>query len=145
MNTEEKRLFVVRCIYWLGIGADALWAVALLVPAVFGLLTGNPGFSPNFELQHVMGVAGSLMTGWTVLLIWAEKEPIERRAILLITAFPVVFGIHIATLFYVLSGNFFVIWVLIKSALIFIALITSYLIADKLAKENSRVISVDSV
>ncbi len=47
MNEQEKRLFVIRIAYWLGIAADALWAVGLLCPPVFGLLTGNSDFNPD--------------------------------------------------------------------------------------------------
>jgi heme A synthase len=49
-----------------------------------------------------MGAA--LMAGWTVLLIWADRRPLERKAILLITVFPVVTGIMMAGIYTVLSG-----------------------------------------
>jgi asparagine N-glycosylation enzyme membrane subunit Stt3 len=32
--------WLIRIPYWLGSAADALWAVALLFPPVFGTLTG---------------------------------------------------------------------------------------------------------
>ncbi len=32
------------------------------------------------------------MLGWTFLLIWADRKPLERRFVMLLTVFPVVFG-----------------------------------------------------
>ena len=45
MSVKRERLFWIRLPYWLGIAADALWAVALIFPQVFGDLTGSPGFA----------------------------------------------------------------------------------------------------
>ena len=44
MNDQMKRLFLMKVAYWLGIGADVLWAVGLLFPQIFGILTGSPDF-----------------------------------------------------------------------------------------------------
>ena len=113
MDEQKRRFFLIRIAYWLGIGADALWAVGLLVPQVFGILTGNPDFNPDLQLRLMMAVSGTLMTGWTFLLLWAVREPIERRFVILLTAFPVVFGLSIEALVAVLEGNTFEIWILI--------------------------------
>jgi len=32
-----------------------------------------------------MGLAGSLMLGWTLLLVWADRKLVERRGVLMIT------------------------------------------------------------
>ncbi len=91
MNGQKKKIFWIKIAYWFGIGADALWAVGLLAPPVFGILTGRPDFNPDFQTKIIMGMGGSLMTGWTFLLLWAVRKPIERRVVILLTAFPVVF------------------------------------------------------
>ena len=44
-----------------------------------------------------MGIGAALMAGWTVLLLWGAANPIERRDILLLTVFPVITGILLAT------------------------------------------------
>ncbi len=132
----RKRLFLIKFAYWLGIIADVLWAVGLLFPKVFGILTGDPDFNPDLQLRLVMGIGGTLMVGWTLLLLWAVKMPIERRIVILLTAFPVVFGLFIVALISVLEGNTFEIWVLIKSSILFIAMINSYILAKKMAEEN---------
>lgn len=42
------------------------------------------------------------MAGWTVLLIWADRKPLERKGVLLITVFPVITGIMLAGIYGVL-------------------------------------------
>jgi len=91
LNEQKMNLFWIRIAYWLGIAADALWAV---------------------------------------------REPIERRAVILLTAFPVVFGLSIVALVAVLAGNTFEIWILIKNAILFISMISSYVMASKMARES---------
>ncbi len=134
MNEQQKKMFWIKFPYWLGIGADALWAVGLLFPWVFGILTGTPDFNPDLQVKTVMGVGGSLMTGWTILLIWAVRKPIERRFVILLTAFPVVFGLFITTLTGVLNGNTSTIWLLFKTTILFILMINSYFLAGKTIK-----------
>lgn len=46
-----------------------------------------------------MGLAASLMLGWTFLLIWADQKPFERKGVLLLTIFPVITGLIIANLY----------------------------------------------
>jgi hypothetical protein len=57
-----------------------------------------------------MLLGGSLMTGWTFLLIWALQKPVDRRGILLLTAFPVIFGLIITTGNGIFNGNRFLYW-----------------------------------
>ncbi len=134
--TKKKKMIFIKASYWLGIAADALWAVALLVPSVFGMLLGDPEFNPDIQVRLIMGIGGSLMTGWTFLLLWAIRKPIERRVVSLLTAFPVVFGIFIVTLIGYLEGNTSNIWILIKTTTLFICMITSYILACKVEKEK---------
>jgi hypothetical protein len=136
MKEQKKRMFLIKVAYWLGIGADALWAAGLLLPQVFGILTGRPDFNPDLQLRLAMGIGGTLMTGWTLLLLWAVKKPIARRVVILLTAFPVVFGLFIVALIGVLEGATFEIWILIKSSILFMSMVTSYILADKIAKEK---------
>ncbi len=37
------------------------------------------------------------MLGWVALLIWADRKPVERKDILLLTIFPVITGLLITT------------------------------------------------
>ena len=40
-----------------------------------------------------MGMGASLMLGWTALLLWADRKPLARKGVLLLTVFPVIAGL----------------------------------------------------
>jgi hypothetical protein len=136
MNGKKKRLLLIKIAYWLGIVADAVWAIGLTFPRVFGSLTGSPDFTPDLQVRSIMGIGASLMTGWTLLLLWAVRKPIERRVVILLTAFPVVFGMFTIALVGFLNGNTVNLWILVKTTILFISMITSYLLANQMNKEN---------
>ena len=119
----------------MGIAADTLWAVALFVPPIFGRLVGISNFAPDLQFKLTMAVGGTLMTGWIFLLLWAVRKPVQRRFVILLTAIPVVLGLSIVSLVGVMEGNTFQIWILIKNSVLFVAMISSYILAGKLAKE----------
>ena len=128
-----KRMAIIKLTYWLGIGADALWAVGLLIPQVYGVLVGTPEFTPDFQTRQLMLIGGSLMTGWTFLLIWALQRPVSRRGVLLLTVFPVIFGLFIISVNGILNGNPGLYWVLVKLVVLIIAMVGSYFLAGTFA------------
>lgn len=143
MSTQKRTNFLIRIAYWLGIGADALWTVALFVPSVYGsLTTGNPDFNPDIEVRLIMAIGGTLMAAWTLLLIWAVRKPIERRGVILLTAFPTVFVLGLISLFSILSGNTSQIWVLVKCTLLILTMVASYVLAGRQEAEGSRSVSI---
>ena len=133
---EQRKMFLIKFPYWLGIAADAFWAIALLFPQVFGILMGESNFNPDLQLKLIMGIGGTLMTGWTFLLIWAVRKPIERRVVILLTAFPVVFGLCIVTLIGVIEGSSSNSWILIKCSILFISMVSSYLLSGNAANRE---------
>ena len=135
---EQQQLVMIKLAYWLGIGADALWTVGLLVPGIFGILTGTPDFQPDLQVKLIMGIGASLMAGWTCLLVWAVRKPIERRGVILLTAFPVVFGLFVVAFVGFLGGNTANLWLLIKTTILFFAMVTSYILAGKIEYENTH-------
>jgi hypothetical protein len=122
--------WLIKLPYWLGIAADALWAIALFFPMLFGELTGVDGFSPDWQLRTVMAIGGVLMAGWTVLLFWAVQRPVERRFVILLTAL-VVAALFLLALINVLKGNSSEYWILIKCLVLFGAMLTSYSLAGE--------------
>lgn len=125
-----NRMLLIKLPYWLGVGADALWALAMFFPALFAFLTGNPQFQLEIQVRTIMAMGGTLFTGWTILLIWAVREPVERRFVILLTAF-VVFGLFIVALLGFLNGNTVNLWILVKTTVLFILMINSYILAGK--------------
>lgn len=138
MDRQKKRMFLIKLAYWLGIVADSFWAIALLFPQVFNVLTGRADLEIDIQTRFTLGIGGSLMTGWTLLLIWGIRKPIERRVVILLTAFPVVFGLTVVTLIGVLEGNTSTIWILAKNTILMISMVTSYILATKMEKEMKR-------
>ncbi len=86
----RRNVLLLRACYWFGAIADGAMVVPMLAPSVAGPLFGIENFSPGVAYRYAMMIGASLMVGWTAVLIWADRKPIERRAVLLLTACPVV-------------------------------------------------------
>ena len=136
--SNKHNMIIIKATYWLGIGADVLWTVGLLLPEVFGVLTGAPGFNPDMQVRLIMGIGASLMMGWTGLLFWAKRKPIERRGVLLLTAVPVVSGLFVVALVGLLGGSSFNAWIVLKTIVLFIAMVLSYVLAAKMDSQKRR-------
>jgi hypothetical protein len=76
----------------------------LVSPKVTGMIFGIPHFNPGIDYRVGAGVGAALMAGWTVLLIWADRKPVERRDILLITLYPVLSGLILVCIYAVVQG-----------------------------------------
>jgi hypothetical protein len=100
----RKKILLLRVCYWIGAVADALSAVIMLSPKLGGSMYGIPDFNPGNDYRYAMGIGASLMIGWTFLLIWADRRPVERRGVLLLTVFPVLFGLIISGIYAVAAG-----------------------------------------
>jgi len=90
------KLLLGRSFYWIGALLDARAGVRIVTTRYL--------HQPNFldfsdpvqmKLLSETGTAAELMWGWTLLLLWAVRKPVERRGVLLLTVFPVVVGLII--------------------------------------------------
>jgi hypothetical protein len=86
----KNRMLLLRIAYGWGILADAACAVLMLFPALF-VRVMNIRLAPDAGLTFGLMYGAPLMIGWTILLIWASRKPVERKAVLLLTL-PVVVG-----------------------------------------------------
>jgi hypothetical protein len=91
---NNKKILLLRISYWVGAIADGFASYRMLFPK----------YSYDVEYRYALGLGASLMLGWTFLLIWADRNPVERKGILLLTAFPVVTGLLAAEIYAVQSG-----------------------------------------
>jgi hypothetical protein len=95
---------MLRLSYWIGAIIDGLVAIQLLIPSFWASFDGLTTYTPNTTLNFALGIASALMFGWTFLLIWADRKPLERKGILLLTTFPVIFGTALNNILAVNSG-----------------------------------------
>jgi hypothetical protein len=103
MNRPHK-ILLLRISFWIGAIIDALAAIQLLIPSLWASSYGLTIDTANGTLNLALVTAAALMLGWTGLLIWADRKPIERKGILLLTAFPVVFGMAANNVYAATSG-----------------------------------------
>jgi hypothetical protein len=99
----ENRILFLRVSYWTGAILDAIAFLIMLFPPLFALNNGLINFNPGIEYRYAMGMGAPLMLGWTILLLWADRKPMERKDILLITLL-VVLGEVATEIFGVMAG-----------------------------------------
>lgn len=102
--SESQRIKFLRISYWAGAIFDALVIVPMLSPKVASVAFGIPNFNPGSDYRYAIYIAASLMLGWVCLLIWADRKPVERRGVLLLTIFPVLTGLVISGIYAVASN-----------------------------------------
>jgi hypothetical protein len=100
----EKELRWLRISCYTGATFDGLTVIPMLSPAIGGALFGIPDFQPGPEYRYAMGIAASLMLGWTALLLWAARSPFRRKGVLILTVFPVIVGLAAAGVYAVSAG-----------------------------------------
>jgi hypothetical protein len=100
----KSQVIWLRVAYWAGAIMDAKACVWML--SVNPVLAMNDGreFHPGWDYRYAMAFGAALMAGWTVLLVWADRKPMERRGVLPITVFPVIVGLNAARYFLYLGG-----------------------------------------
>ena len=99
MNTESvsRATTWLRVSYWTGAVADGVMVVAMLYPPMPRSLLGVSGTEIIVETRCALAMGASLMAGWTILLLWADRKPLERSGVLILTVFPVIVGLALAT------------------------------------------------
>jgi drug/metabolite transporter (DMT)-like permease len=86
----DKRIRWLRVSYWVAALADFLVCISVLIPGRVG----------ETQYSYPMGLMSAVAFSWGILLIFADRRPIERRWILLPTILVVALlgsvGIHAA-------------------------------------------------
>ncbi len=90
----NNRIIWLRVSYWVGVLVDTIAALRMLFPQL----------ADGVEYRYAMSIGAALMLGWVFLLIWADRRPIERKGVLLLTVFPVITGIILAEIYAYVSG-----------------------------------------
>ena len=135
----KNKVIFLRISYWFGAILDGIIVIPMLFPGIGGKMFGIKNFDPGNDYKYAMMVGASLMLGWTVLLIWADRKPVERKGIILITIIPVVIGMILAGVYAVRVDlihwqNMLPTWII--QSLLLIVFFYSYVINSKKTNEN---------
>ena len=98
---KERGARLLRAAFLAGAVTDVGALVLMLFPRITGLLWGMHYESGT--CRFAMGYGASLMLGWTMLLLWAYRRPLERRAVAALTAV-VITGLIAAEVWAVQAG-----------------------------------------
>jgi hypothetical protein len=82
----KKKQALPRAACLVGAVFDGLVLLPMLILGLGAKLFGLGGFLPGADYRYAMNIAASLMVGWTFLLLWAARRPIERSGVLGLTA-----------------------------------------------------------
>ena len=93
----NKSIRWLRISYWVGIIVDGLVTIAWINPGMIGLLDSDSGM--GIATRIALGWGASLLLAWTFLLFWADRKPLERKGVLLLTCFPVISGLCLTNVF----------------------------------------------
>jgi len=96
--TEKQKIILLRICYWYGAILDALWCIPMLIPELGLAAFGKAGAPVTLELRYSLAVGASLMLGWTVLFIWGDRKPVQRKGLLFLTLIPVKICLDLASL-----------------------------------------------
>lgn len=81
----KRAIFWLRVSYWTGAILDAAVGLMMLFPGLLAVIYRPADFRPGPDYHFAMGMGAPLMFGWTLLLLWADRRPLERRGILPLT------------------------------------------------------------
>jgi hypothetical protein len=94
---------VLKLAYLLGAIVDFLVFLMMVFPPLANAFWGFESFTDQY--YFAMGNGAPLMLAWTILLLWAYRKPVERRAVAPLTILIVV-GIAITNIIMVTRGLF---------------------------------------
>jgi len=118
----EKEILLLRISYWVAAIADFSIAFSVLIPERMGLT----------EIVYPMGLMSAVAFSWGVLLLFADRKPLERRWVLIPTII-VVALLSIARVIFTLNGTIkFSLAFLLLGAGLIIFMAYSYYYANKL-------------
>ncbi len=122
----KKPILLLRLSYWIAALADFAVAYWALIPQKMGLL----------DMVYPMGLTSAIAFSWAIMLLIADRKPLERRWILI----PTMLVVGLLTMVRVISSQYEMIefsLVLLLFGIGLIALMAySYYCANKLTKET---------
>ena len=92
-QNPANKIMWLRVSYWTGAIIDLIYAIALLffpglIQFLWQLDTPIQGTALMWTKYF-----GAIVFSWTCLLLWADRQPLERKGVLLLTCYPVIGGL----------------------------------------------------
>ena len=134
----DRRLLYIRIVLWIGIVADLMNLILYAFPQLIATQLGIANPQIDSITSYILIQTGTLMLGWTLLLFWADRKPIERKVVLLLTSLVTV-GMFLSAIYLIVSGTvvFITVLPLIILPIVLCILFTSaYLLALGISKEK---------
>lgn len=100
----KKRVLLLRIAYVWGMIADLFEGIRMSVPRLFIASSGTL-LKNGPELANGLLYGVPVMLGWTLVLFWANRRPMERKGVLL-CLIPVIFGYMIVQGVGIASGAY---------------------------------------
>ena len=97
------KIGLLRLSYWIGAIADLIVGIAMVYPKFLALALRLEETPLAIETRCALGIGASLMFGWTALLLWADRKPLERKGVLVLTV-AVILGLAFTILYGFLGG-----------------------------------------
>ncbi|MHA1212822.1 MAG: hypothetical protein ACTSSH_10205 [Candidatus Heimdallarchaeota archaeon] len=143
MNEKKDyswKLICIRIVLWIGIAFDFISALATtiyMLSPTDTFINDIFGYSPISDITiSILAFETSLMWGWTALLFWADRKPLERRGVLLLTAFPVVaFMLSFNAVGFSMGNPFIPIFIFVIQPILLVLLGSAYFFAAQLTKQ----------
>src|SRR5262249_28664424 len=101
-DRPRRQARLLRAAFAAGALTDALAIVPMLFPPMAALLWGFDERGGAY--RFAMGYGATLMFGWTALLVWAYRRPLERRFVAALTVF-VIYGLVLTEIVAVGRGD----------------------------------------
>ena len=101
--TNKTKILWLRIACWVGIIIDAIGVIMMLFPQLYANFSAVP-FASDAGFFYAQRNHAALMIGWTILLLWADHKPMERKDIVFITLI-VIIG-YTVFLFYTIAAGF---------------------------------------
>ena len=136
-NTANK-IFWLRVSYWTGAIIDLIYAIVLLFPGLIQLFWQLDAPVQGTDLMWTK-YFGSLVFAWTCLLLWADRKPLERKGVLLLTCYPVIGGlisVDVYSIIYSLANPIILGLRITGLSLVFILMSFSYIHAKETNEMN---------
>ena len=78
----NKKMLIIKITLWWGLIADLFETIRMIIPQLFIRTTGASA-SLNNGFKFALFYGAPVMLGWTMLLFWTGRKPIERRGVFL--------------------------------------------------------------